>query len=131
MHVTLYRGYLPKGTLGEIPELGLYILERPWQNNMPFESCIPEGTYEMGIDQEGKYTGYPELQNVPNRTEIIVHVANHVSQLAGCLAPGLGYVFNNGAPAVTSSADALEKFRDAGVTTLTITHKEAIWPSPS
>lgn len=80
-------------TVGQLTVDGFrcWTLERPWRNNEPFFSCVPEGTYEVAPDEEGKYTGHPELQNVSGRTEIVIHPANEVSDLQGCIAPGLGY----------------------------------------
>lgn len=125
--VTLERfAYLDNGVLGKILELDIYTLERPWLNNEPFVSCIPEGFYRVGIDQEGKWTGYPELQNVPGRTEIIVHPANRVDQIEGCIAPGLGWVVAQKEPEVRQSRIAMTKFQEHGVTFIDITSKRSI-----
>lgn len=66
----------------------LYTVERPWLNNAPFVSCIPDGTYTLapGFFHRG---GYPamELQGVPGRTLIKMHRANQPHELKGCIAP--------------------------------------------
>ncbi len=110
MTVVLQRfAYLPKGTLGEIKirdEHVCYILERPWLHNERSVSCIPEGRYDVRPDEEGRYTGYPEICDVVGRTEIIIHPANRVHELHGCLAPGTGYAFDGVEPFVTESRKA-------------------------
>lgn len=125
--------YLPWATLGKIchPELRLswYTLELPWNDNIPRISCIPEGTYEVKPDQEGRFTGFPELQNVPNRTEIIIHPANWTSQLEGCIALGKRFEAGLGGTAVWESNVAHKEFIDTFGTefTLEITVKRAEW----
>lgn len=78
-------------------DLVLQTLERPWLNNKAFESCIPEGHYQLSpwvspkfgnvyiIDGGvvGKVSGI--------RTHILVHSANWVKQLNGCIALGSGW----------------------------------------
>lgn len=66
-------------------------LELPWLNNQHNISCIPTGTYTV------KYTFSPrmlkftyEVQNVPNRSGIRIHVGNYYSDLLGCIALGNG-----------------------------------------
>lgn len=90
--VTLERiAHLDYGTLGQlrIGDFACWTLELPWRDNEPNVSCIPEGTYEVAPDLEGRWTGYPELQDVPGRTEIIIHPANEVGEIQGCIAPGM------------------------------------------
>lgn len=106
--------YTSKATIGVIRtgERPIYTLECPWKGNERNVSCVPEGTYVVGIDQEGKYTGYLELQDVPGRSEIILHPANHVSQLEGCIAPGFSVretLFKS--PSVWDSRAALKELR--------------------
>ena len=115
--ITLDRVYYENGTLGRIQELGIWILERPWVNNERNVSCIPEGLYLVKPDMEGRYTGYPELQNVYGRTEIIIHPANRVNQLEGCLAPGLTASINeHELPTVSDSGAAFNRIKQLGPT---------------
>ena len=51
-----------------------------------------------------------ELQNVPGRACIQIHVANKASELRGCIAPGLS--INSTRDAVLSSVLAFNKLRD-------------------
>jgi hypothetical protein len=65
-------------------------LERPADGDHP---CIPAGIYQVGIDWhhptdlEKRYR-CPELQDVPGRSQIQIHVANRCGELLGCIAPG-------------------------------------------
>ena len=106
--------YLPFGTLGQIQELEIYTLELPWRMNRVSESCIPEGVYQVKPDEEGRYTGYPELQDVPGRSEIIIHSANHTHQIEGCIAPGLSYSISGREINVWNSNDALARIKALG-----------------
>ena len=65
-------------------------LELPWKDNKPNVSCIPVGKYKV------KKTYSPhfgkdmwEVLNVQDRSGIRIHIANYVSELKGCIAPGL------------------------------------------
>ncbi len=60
-------------------------LEKPWKNNKPFESCIPLGIYKLVKYRKPRQF---QLLNVPNRTYILIHIANWIKQLKGCIAPG-------------------------------------------
>jgi len=113
--ITLERfAYLPYGTVGRISALGIYTLELPWKLNKINESCIPEGIYSVKPDNEGRFTGHPELQNVPGRSEIIIHPANHTHELEGCIAPGLTHEICNSVVAVWDSRKAYQKVLDLG-----------------
>lgn len=50
------------------------------------------------------------MQDVPGRSEILIHVANYVNQLMGCIAPGLYHrdIDNDGIIDVTNSGDAMD-----------------------
>lgn len=86
-------------------------LELPWNNNEQNYSCIPEGEYEY---TKGKNSlGKPVLNilNVPNRSEIQVHIGNFVKQILGCLLVGtsLTYIDKDSTVDVSSSGVALNK----------------------
>lgn len=71
-----------------------FMLEKPWLNNYPGRSCIPEGTYSAFFRTPANtpasvtHMGVYELVGVPGRTAILIHVANKDEDLLGCLAPG-------------------------------------------
>lgn len=116
MHFILTRYYTPVAVLGTLRPVGKdhlhyswCVLERPWFGNMQNKSCIPEGTYVCRRDEEGKYIGYWEVQNVPNRTEIIMgHVGNKVEDVSGCMALGRDFDFRLGG--LHNSEDAVKSF---------------------
>lgn len=66
-----------------------WTVERPWVNNEPGVSCIPEGMYELefvsGLHKKGAEW---VVQNVPGRSAIEFHVANRSSELRGCISLG-------------------------------------------
>ncbi|MGC3833972.1 DUF5675 family protein [Moritella viscosa] len=72
------------------------VLERPWLNNQASISCVPFGTYDF-LPHESPKFGQCYALEAPSlgvtrygpsqRTHILMHKANKVSQLQGCLAP--------------------------------------------
>ena len=88
----------------------LEILELPWLDNHVNVSCIPAGTYSLDL-----YSPFKEslgvgghclkLSGVEDRTDILIHVANWVHQLRGCIAVGL----SGNATSVSSSRAALRQ----------------------
>ena len=123
--------YTPQGVFGRfiLPEFECFTVEKPWLDNKPRESCIPEGQYELklGMFNRGGYPAY-EVMNVPGRTLIKIHIGNSIDDVVGCIAPGksLGYVHRKWA--VTASRAAYKEFMQMmdGVQTsvLEITHFE-------
>ena len=86
-------------------------IELPWINNRSNVSCIPEGTYPWEKVAYSSAFNYQHIhiKDVPGRSGIKIHVANYVSQLRGCVAPGLTHALINRdqIPDVTSSRNAL------------------------
>jgi len=108
--------YSPHGTFGRliIPEFECFTVERPWLDNKPRESCIPEGEYPLilGRYNRGGYAAY-EVKDVPNRSLIKIHIGNTIEDVIGCIAPGksLGYLEKKWA--VSSSRKAFTEFMHA------------------
>ncbi len=75
-------------------------LELPWKNNAIDVSCIPPGVYPVVPNTPQKPW---RLCNVPNRTEIDIHVANTTADILGCI--GLGFQF--GTNCILHSVDAV------------------------
>lgn len=63
-------------------------LELAWKNNAKEISCIPEGTYKLKKRYSEKHKNHFHVLNVPDREMILIHPANYVRQLQGCIAPG-------------------------------------------
>ncbi|MCG7499373.1 DUF5675 family protein [Vibrio sp. Of7-15] len=91
------------------------VLERSWQNNQPNVSCIPEGTYHMLPHHSPKFGDCYALEEAKlgvtrfgpsTRTHVLMHKANKVSQLQGCLAPGVAFGVLDGEWAVLNSTSA-------------------------
>lgn len=97
-----------------------FVLELPWKDNQRNISCIPAGDYwlvKRKANENGSRFNYPhfEVMNVPGRSGIKMHVANYVTQLKGCLAPGefAKYDLNgDGQVDVSNSTVTLEKLVD-------------------
>lgn len=101
------------GTFGHLyrdGEIIAYTVEQPWRNNEPFKSCIPFGTYLCKLANHPKHGLKYELQDVPGRTAILIHVANTMDDVEGCIGLGdeLGMVNNKWA--VMNSGNTLQKF---------------------
>jgi hypothetical protein len=90
MMLFLERAYPPdnRATLGQlvVDDFTCHTLERPWLQNQRNKSCIPEGTYALGLRPSplidritgGEYTEGWEVMNVPNRTFIMFHPGNWI-----------------------------------------------------
>jgi len=75
-----------------------YTLELPWKDNQRRVSCIPTGIYEVIAHNAPNYpkaTSY-WLQNVPNRSEILIHYGNFHKDTKGCILPGKELLDING-----------------------------------
>jgi hypothetical protein len=100
------------GTFGVLTMPGkalrLYTVERQWQNNEPWVSCIPTGEYvcKRGQMQSSGKLAF-DVQDVRGRTHIKIHAANLASELAGCIAPGTTLGTHDGYWAVENSAHAM------------------------
>lgn len=105
MIAVLTRYYHPDATLGEliIGSKTLVTVERPWAENKPNISCIPEGLYNVERVKSPKFGDVWEVKDVTGRTHILFHSANRAKELQGCIAPGLTL---NGL-AVQGSRDAM------------------------
>lgn len=94
------------GTRQTLGELTVYLgqqvvyqcktLELPWLNNAPQKSCIPAATYKVVKRRSPKYGDHFHILEVPNRSYILIHAANYVKQLLGCIAVGKNHVDING-----------------------------------
>ncbi|WP_143959499.1 DUF5675 family protein [Litoribacter populi] len=91
MKIHLEREYWPGGTNGTLTVEDFKIgqtIERPWKRNQQNVSCIPEGIYPLVKRYSEKWDWHIEVQNVPNRSLILIHPANDaLKQLEGCIAP--------------------------------------------
>ena len=91
MKLTLQRSYFKEGTNGVLfinNRFFGFTIELPWKNNLKNKSCIPEGTYQLKPRFSEKFKHHLILQNVEQRSLILIHPANHAAhELRGCIAP--------------------------------------------
>lgn len=66
-------------------------LELPWKENQTDVSCIPAGDYTVISHNSVEHPNTWEITNVPNRTEILIHEANTVADLLGCIGAGTSF----------------------------------------
>ena len=88
----LCRTYHINGTNGNLyneqGDLLCFTIELPWRNNAVQKSCIPEGTYRLAKRYSQKFNHHILLEDVPNRSLILIHPANNAAtELLGCIAP--------------------------------------------
>lgn len=61
-------------------------IERPWLDNRPMVSAIPEGEYLCKWSHMAEHNvDHYQLQKVPDRSAIFIHIASNVDQLHGCI----------------------------------------------
>lgn len=125
--ILIRHAYLTDCTLGWLVLSGLRLatLERPWipsavhRGGMPQVSCIPDGTYRLVAHEGPRFRNVWALVNPtldvhqfpsgPGRSAILIHSANRVQDLAGCIAVGLEHGRMDGQHAVMRSASALSQ----------------------
>ncbi|MBZ9674562.1 DUF5675 family protein [Mesorhizobium sp. ES1-1] len=134
MNLTLTRFLTLNGaTIGRLTGLSrtLYVLEHQWNANKVGVSCIPVGAYKCvphGWEPASKVTKPKtwEVENVPGRKDILLHIGNYLANTQGCLLVGLGFSVTDRLSMVTSSAFAIELMRqEIGPAPFTITVRDA------
>ncbi len=63
-------------------------LEDPWLDNRRNVSCVPAGRYTVVPHTGLKYRNVWRLENVPNRTAILIHQGNTTNDTQGCILVG-------------------------------------------
>lgn len=115
-------GYTPVGVFGtlRIGRWSCYTVERPWAGNRPNVSCIPEGVYPLRMRRSGvvtrstggEYQEGWEVCDVPGRSYIMLHPANTMDDLEGCIGPGEDIGVVGGKWSVTHSRAAFRELMD-------------------
>lgn len=86
-----------------------YSIERPWLDNEPFISCIPEGRYTLKRVNSPRFgAGRWEVSEVPGRWHILIHTANFPHDVEGCIGLGRGVMKDH--RGVSNSANAIAGF---------------------
>jgi hypothetical protein len=84
--------------------------ELPWHDNKRNISCIPAETYLCKrVDSPSRGEVY-ELQNVPNRSHILIHIGNYKADSKGCILIGEQFGYLKGSPAVLCSKRGFDEF---------------------
>ena len=116
--------YAPNGTFGRITlpnQKTFFTVEQPWNGNKQFESCIPDGIYNMERRRspvvertsDGDYLEGWEITHVPGRTFIMIHPGNWPSNFEGCIGVGVNYQVMDGRNGVTQSRLAFAQLMGA------------------
>ena len=82
-------------------------LEDPWKKNQKNISCIPAGKYKCKPFDGAKFKDVWILENVPNRSYILIHAGNSAVDTQGCIL--VGRSFN--AHTIRDSQNALDYLR--------------------
>lgn len=108
------------GTFGKliINDIILQTVEQSWNNNKPFVSCIPNGTYNLEFHESPRHgdsyilsnpkLGIGKYKGSSKRYGCLIHKANLASQLQGCVAPGGKLGFYRRQWSVTNSRDTMD-----------------------
>jgi hypothetical protein len=91
-------------------------LELPWRNNISEISRIVAGLYTASTRDDGDKGWRLQLNAVPNRTLVQIHIGNFPADSVGCILLGSGRSPGNRC-AVSGSADALKALRQSYGTT--------------
>jgi hypothetical protein len=86
-------------------------LEDPWRDNKRNVSCIPAGIYDVAPHNGVKYKDVWALQNVPDRTAILIHAGNTINNTQGCILVGRSYGQLGDLPAVLESQRTIDMLR--------------------
>lgn len=86
-------------------------LELPYKNNQRQISSIDLGKYRVRKRFSEKYGNHFELISVKNRDKILIHIANFVRELKGCIAVGSAHkdIDNDGTKDLKNSGKTLNK----------------------
>lgn len=99
-------------------------LEEPWKDNARSISCIPPGEYAAHRKLSPK-RGIElfELDEVPGRSNIEIHVGNTTADTEGCILLGTKFGTVNGQAGIVESRVAFKQWMDAlrGVNHITLT----------
>ena len=86
-------------------------LELPWRNNERRISRIPNGIYPVFKHISSKFGNSLWVQDVPNRSEILIHVGNYNRDTLGCILVGDKFIDidGDGHKDVTNSRNTINK----------------------
>lgn len=120
MNILIERlNYGEKQTIGKLYLLNglnevvadFWSLELPDKDNKRRISCIPEGVYKARKHISPKHGLSLWLQDVPNRSEILIHKGNYHTDILGCIIIGsdLADINKDGYLDVTNSKKSVKE----------------------
>jgi hypothetical protein len=118
MKAVLSRKYWNNQTTGKLVVfnedhrvLDLVTIEQPDNGNQKNCSCIPEGHYECEKIESPRHGTCYLVKDVPDRSAILIHKGNYVTDTQGCILPGLYFqdLNHDGNTDVCDSTHAMEK----------------------
>jgi hypothetical protein len=120
IEITLQRLFQVNGaTLGVLHGLPftIYTLENEWKDNQRNISCIPSGEYDCiahGWEEDSpvRFKKTWELNNVPDRSAILIHAGNFPEDTKGCILVGTGMKVDQSISQVTESRKALRTLQE-------------------
>lgn len=128
--LTLYRYYSIHGTIGYIPDMDIWTVERPWQNNQSGVSCVPEGIYMLERHEPTSVSlppGYSHTYAMINEDLSVSHfpkdyckrnvclfghIANFSHEVQGCVGFGKSHIIHDNQLMVTRSTEATKEILD-------------------
>jgi hypothetical protein len=96
--------------IDEAPEC--VTLEDVWRNNEKSISCIPVGRYPLKLHRSPKFGLVYRVENVPERSDILIHAGNTHKDTHGCILLGMQYGKLGTESAVLASKSAFLQFMD-------------------
>jgi hypothetical protein len=90
----------------------MYALEKPWKNNQPLISSIPPGTYHGRLRYDHADRWRIELSDVPERSNVQIHIGNTTADSLGCILVGSD-IDANSLCRLSGSKDAYAKLKKA------------------
>lgn len=100
-------------------------LEPSWKNNQQNVSCIPPGRYKCKKMFSNRFKKELfEIQNVPDRTVVEIHVGNSAIDTHGCILLGMSYSLSSNA--IVNSTLAFNSFMSMMPDEFTITINDVV-----
>jgi hypothetical protein len=85
-------------------------LEDKWRNNERMVSCIPSGHYKLVKHQSLKFGECYKVQDVPGRSDILIHAGNSDADTHGCILLGTSYGLIGPKAIIVASRAAMSSF---------------------
>lgn len=87
-------------------------LEDAWRDNEKQISCIPVGRYKLKLHRSPRFGLTYIVQDVPERSQILIHAGNTHKDTHGCILVGLQFGKSGSESAILASRSAFLKFME-------------------